>query len=166
MAMQRPRSTCHRRRGPSSAARDERWLALVLRCRPWRCSLCSFAYPVPCFFILLSVTNTAWVFPATSVGPLSNFYKIFNDGNLPHLRLQPPFVYTRLTTVSNWGARIGGLPFCSNRNFPRQGFHACLILLPFINPAVLSTFALEGDVFDPHLAYLIGFFLYHFGSSA
>src|SRR5436305_8644842 len=128
---------------------DERWLALVLLV-PTLVLLGMFiAYP---FLrgILLSVTDTRVGVPGNFVG-LANFYKIFNDG-IFRTSVYNTFLYTGVTTVFKLALGLW-LAMLLNRNFRGKAFTRAFILLPFIIPTVLSTFAWKW-MFDPTFSVL------------
>ncbi len=136
---------------------DERWLAFVLLV-PTIVLLGMFiAYP---FIrgILLSVTSSRVGMPGDFVG-LANFYKIFNDG-IFRTSVYNTFVYTGVTTVFKLALGLW-LAMLLNRNFRGKAFTRAFILLPFIIPTVLSTFAWKW-MFDPTFSVL-NWLLYHFG---
>jgi len=136
---------------------DERWLALVLLV-PTIVLLGMFiAYP---FIrgILLSVTSSRVGIPGDFVG-LANFYKIFNDG-IFRTSVYNTFLYTGVTTVFKLALGLW-LAMLLNRNFRGKAFTRAFILLPFIIPTVLSTFAWKW-MFDPTFSVL-NWLLYHFG---
>src|SRR6202048_2494266 len=128
---------------------DERWLALVLLV-PTLVLLGMFiAYPFV-RGILLSVTNTRVGVPGDFVG-LANFYKIFNDG-IFRTSVYNTFVYTGVTTVFKLALGLW-LAMLLNRNFRGKTLTRAFILLPFIIPTVLSTFAWKW-MFDPTFSVL------------
>src|SRR5258705_11008601 len=136
---------------------DERWLALVLLV-PTLVLLGMFiAYP---FLrgILLSVTDSRVGVPGHFVG-LANFYKIFNDG-IFRTSVYNTFLYTGVTTVFKLALGLW-LAMLLNRNFRGKAFTRAFILLPFIIPTVLSTFAWKW-MFDPTFSVL-NWSLYHLG---
>ena len=123
---------------------DERWLAFVLLV-PTLVLLGMFiAYPFV-RGILLSVTNSRVGVPGEFVG-LANFYKIFNDG-IFRTSVYNTFVYTGVTTVFKLALGLW-LAMLLNRNFRGKALTRAFILLPFIIPTVLSTFAWKW-MFDP-----------------
>jgi multiple sugar transport system permease protein len=123
---------------------DERWLALVLLL-PTLVLLGMFiAYPFV-RGILLSVTSARVGVPGEFVG-LANFYKIFNDG-IFRTSVYNTFVYTGVTTVFKLALGLW-LAMLLNRNFRGKALTRAFILLPFIIPTVLSTFAWKW-MFDP-----------------
>jgi len=136
---------------------DERWLAFLLLV-PTLVLLGMFiAYPFA-RGILLSVTNSRVGVPGEFVG-LANFYKIFNDG-IFRTSVYNTFVYTGVTTVFKLALGLW-LAMLLNRNFRGKTFTRAFILLPFIIPTVLSTFAWKW-MFDPTFSVL-NWLLYHFG---
>src|ERR1700724_709337 len=136
---------------------DERWLALVLLV-PTLVLLGMFiAYPFV-RGILLSVTNTRVGVPGDFVG-LANFYKIFNDG-IFRTSVYNTFVYTGVTTVFKFALGLW-LAVLLNRHFRVKALTRAFILLPFIIPTVLSTFAWKW-MFDPTFSVL-NWLLYHLG---
>src|SRR3954462_12549714 len=136
---------------------DERWLALVLLI-PTLVLLGMFiAYPFV-GGILLSVTNSRVGVPGEFVG-LANFYKIFSDG-IFRTSGYNTFVYTGVTTVFKLALGLW-LAMLLNRNFRGKAFTRAFILLPFIIPTVLSTFAWKW-MFDPTFSVL-NWLLFHAG---
>src|ERR1700712_714578 len=136
---------------------DERWLALVLL-GPTPGLLRGFiAHPVlP--GVPLAGTNTRVGVPGEFVG-LANFYKIFNDG-IFRTSVYNTFVYTGVTTVFKLALGLW-LAMLLNRNFRGKAFTRAFILLPFIIPTVLSTFAWKW-MFDPTFSVL-NWLLWHIG---
>src|ERR1700689_1354738 len=126
---------------------DERWLALVLLVPTLVLLGLFIAYPFV-RGILLSVTDSRVGVPGHFVG-LANFYKIFNDG------IFPTSVYTTVFELA-LGLWLGML---LNRNFRGKALTRAFILLPFIIPTVLSTFAWKW-MFDPTFS-VINWALYH-----
>src|SRR6267154_1342294 len=136
---------------------DERWLAFVLLV-PTLVLLGMFiAYPFV-RGILLSVTNSRVGVPGEFVG-LANFYKIFNDG-IFRTSVYNTFLYTGVTTVFKLALGLW-LAMLLNRNFRGKAFTRAFILLPFIIPTVLSTFAWKW-MFDPTFSVL-NWLLFHAG---
>src|SRR5258706_4696587 len=128
---------------------DERWLALVLLV-PTIVLLGMFiAYPFV-RGILLSVTSARVGVPGDFVG-LANFYKIFNDG-IFRTSVYNTFVYTGVTTVFKLALGLW-LAMLLNRHFRGKALTRAFILLPFIIPTVLSTFAWKW-MFDPTFSVL------------
>ncbi|HEY9567466.1 MAG TPA: sugar ABC transporter permease [Thalassobaculum sp.] len=128
---------------------DERWLALVLL-MPTMILLALFiAYP---FIkgILLSVTDTRVGVPGDFVG-LAIFEKVWNDGIFRQAAWNT-ILYTAVTTVFKLALGLW-LALLLNRNFRGKAFIRAFILLPFIIPTVLSTFAWKW-MFDPTFSVL------------
>jgi multiple sugar transport system permease protein len=126
------------------ALEDERWLALVLLV-PTMLLLCLFiAYPFV-RGIVLSVTDSRVGVPGAYVGA-ANFERIWNDG-IFRQAVYNTFVYTAVTTVFKLALGLW-LALLLNRHFKGKAFVRAFILLPFIIPTVLSTFAWKW-MFDP-----------------
>src|SRR4030081_1033447 len=136
---------------------DERWLAFVLLVPTLALLGMFIAYPFV-RGILLSVTNSRVGVPGEFVG-LANFYKIFNDG-IFRTSVYNTFLYTGVTTVFKLALGLW-LAMLLNRNFRGKALTRAFILLPFIIPTVLSTFAWRW-MFDPTFSVL-NWLLYHFG---
>lgn len=123
---------------------DERWLALALL-TPTAVLLGLFiAYP---FFegVMLSLSSTRVGEPGHFVG-LKNFHKIWND-SIFHTTMWNTFWYTGVTTVFKLALGLW-LALLLNRHFRGKAIIRAFILLPFIIPTVLSTFAWKW-MFDP-----------------
>ncbi|MDI1285461.1 MAG: sugar ABC transporter permease [Reyranella sp.] len=123
---------------------DERWLAMALLA-PTAILLGLFiAYP---FFegVLLSLSSTRVGEPGHFVG-LKNFYKIWDDSIFRHT-VWNTFYYTAVTTVFKLALGLW-LAILLNRHFRGKAIIRAFILLPFIIPTVLSTFAWKW-MFDP-----------------
>ena len=128
---------------------DERWLAAALLL-PTAILLALFiAYP---FFqgIWLSLTDTRVGVPGSFVG-LKNFAKVWND-SIFRTAVWNTVWYTFITTVFKlvlglWLAQL------LNRHFKGKAMVRAFILLPFIIPTVLSTFAWKW-MFDPTFSVL------------
>jgi multiple sugar transport system permease protein len=108
--------------------------------------------------ILLSVTDARVGVPGNFVG-FANFTKIFNDG-IFRTSVYNTFLYTAVTTVFKLALGLW-LAVLLNRNFRGKAFTRAFILLPFIIPTVLSTFAWKW-MFDPTFSVL-NWLLYHLG---
>jgi len=116
---------------------DERWLALVLL-MPTAILLGLFiAYP---FFegVMLSLSSARVGEPGTFVG-FKNFVKLWND-NIFWTAVWNTFWYTGVTTVFKLALGLW-LAMLLNRHFRGKAIVRAFILLPFIIPTVLSTFA-------------------------
>src|SRR6266550_5495833 len=136
---------------------DERWLAFMLLV-PTMVLLGMFiAYP---FIrgILLSVTSSRVGVPGDFVG-LANFYKIWND-SIFRTSVYNTFLYTGVTTVFKLALGLW-LAMLLNRHFKGKAMTRAFILLPFIIPTVLSTFAWKW-MFDPTFS-VINWMLFHLG---
>jgi multiple sugar transport system permease protein len=123
---------------------DERWLAMALLA-PTAILLGLFiAYP---FFegVLLSLSSARVGEPGHFVG-LKNFYKIWDDSIFRHT-VWNTFYYTAVTTVFKLALGLW-LAILLNRHFKGKAIIRAFILLPFIIPTVLSTFAWKW-MFDP-----------------
>jgi multiple sugar transport system permease protein len=123
---------------------DERWLALVLL-MPTAVLLGLFiAYP---FFegVMLSLSSAKVGDPGEFVG-LANFVKLWDD-NIFWTSVWNTFWYTGVTTVFKLGLGLW-LAMLLNRHFRGKAIVRAFILLPFIIPTVLSTFAWKW-MFDP-----------------
>jgi multiple sugar transport system permease protein len=137
-------------RGPiGRVLEDERGLAFVLLL-PTALLLGLFiAYP---FIegVLLSVTDAKVGVRGNFVG-LHNFALLWNDG-IFHVAVRNTFVYTGVTTVFKLALGLW-LALLLNRHFKGKAFTRAFILLPFIIPTVLSTFAWKW-MFDPTFSVL------------
>lgn len=134
---------------------DERWLALVLLL-PTAILLGLFiAYP---FFrgIILAVTNARVGVPGEFVG-LENFQRLASDP-IFHRVVWNTVWYTAVTTVFKLGLGLW-LALLLNRSFKGKAYVRAFILLPFIIPTVLSTFAWKW-MFDPTFSVL-NWLMYH-----
>ncbi len=123
---------------------DERWLALVLL-MPTAVLLGLFiAYPFA-EGVLLSLSSAKVGDPGEFVG-LANFAKLWDD-NIFWTSVWNTFWYTGVTTVFKLGLGLW-LAMLLNRHFKGKAIVRAFILLPFIIPTVLSTFAWKW-MFDP-----------------
>jgi len=128
---------------------DERWLAFALLV-PTAVLLGLFiAYPFV-NGIWLSVTDTRVGVPGEFVG-LKNFYKVWND-SIFRVAVWNTCWYTLVTTVFKLSLGLW-LAMLLNRSFKGKAFTRAFILLPFIIPTVLSTFAWKW-MFDPTFSVL------------
>src|SRR5690349_14218975 len=116
---------------------DERWLAFVLLVPTLVLLGLFIAYPFV-RGILLSVTNSRVGVAGDFVG-FANYYKIWND-SIFRTAVYNTFLYTAVTTVFKLSLGLW-LAILLNRNFRFKAFTRAFILLPFIIPTVLSTFA-------------------------
>src|ERR1041384_4176024 len=136
---------------------DERWLAFVLMAPALILLALFIAYPVV-KGIELSVTNTRVGVPGEFVG-LANFTKIWND-SIFRTAVYNTVLYTAVTTVFKLALGLW-LAMLLNRNFRGKAFTRAFILLPFIVPTVLSTFAWKW-MFDPTFSVL-NWLMFHLG---
>ena len=128
---------------------DERWLAMLLLL-PTAVLLGLFiAYPFV-NGIWLSVTNTRVGVPGDFVG-LANFTKIWND-SIFRTAVWNTCWYTFVTTIFKLVLGLW-LAMLLNRHFKAKAMVRAFILLPFIIPTVLSTFAWKW-MFDPTFSVL------------
>src|SRR5262245_30625401 len=136
---------------------DERWLAMVLLV-PTIILLTAFiAYPFV-RGIMLSVTNSRVGVSGDFVG-LANFYKIWHD-SIFRTAVYNTFLYTGVTTVFKLALGLW-LALLLNRAFKGKALVRAFILLPFIIPTVLSTFAWKW-MFDPTFS-VINWVLFQLG---
>jgi multiple sugar transport system permease protein len=128
---------------------DERWLALALLFPTMVLLGLFIAYPFVAG-VMLSLTDTRVGVPGEFVG-LANFAKIWDD---PIFRtaVWNTFLYTAVTTVFKLALGLW-LAVLLNRHFRGKAFVRAFILLPFIIPTVLSTFAWKW-MFDPTFSVL------------
>jgi multiple sugar transport system permease protein len=146
-----------RPRRKAEGLEDERWFAFALLL-PTAILLGLFiAYPFG-EGIWLSLTNTRVGVPGEFVG-LQNFVKVWND-SIFRTAVWNTCWYTLVTTVFKlvlglWLAQL------LNRHFRGKAWVRAFILLPFIIPTVLSTFAWKW-MFDPTFSVL-NWLLWHLG---
>src|SRR5881394_2532129 len=136
---------------------DERWLALALLVPTMILLGLFIAYPFV-RGILLSVTDSRVGVPGDFVG-LANLHKIWN-GSIFRTAVYNTFLYTAVTTVFKLALGLW-LAMLLNRNFRGKALTRAFILLPFIIPTVLSTFAWKW-MFDPTFS-VINWSLYQLG---
>jgi multiple sugar transport system permease protein len=136
---------------------DERWLALVLLLPTMVLLGLFIAYPFV-RGIMLSVTDSRVGVPGDFVG-LANFHRLWGD-SIFRTAVYNTFLYTGVTTVFKLGLGLW-LAILLNRNFRGKAFTRAFILLPFIIPTVLSTFAWKW-MFDPTFSVL-NWLLYRVG---
>ena len=147
------------RRGPiTRALEDERWLASVLLLPTIVLLGLFIAYP---FIkgVLLAVTDTKVGIEGHFVG-IANFQKLWHD-SIFHIAVYNTFLYTFVTTVFKLVLGLW-LALLLNRHFRGKAFVRAFILLPFIIPTVLSTFAWKW-MFDPTFSVL-NWLLFHLGA--
>jgi multiple sugar transport system permease protein len=123
---------------------DERWLAVVLLLPTVVLLGLFIAYPFV-EGVLLSVTDTRVGVPGNFVG-FQNFEALWHD-TIFRTAVWNTFVYTAVATVFKLGLGLW-LALLLNRDFRGKAFARAFILLPFIIPTVLSTFAWKW-MFDP-----------------
>jgi multiple sugar transport system permease protein len=133
------------RRGPiTRLLEDERWLALVLLVPTVVLLALFIAYPFG-KGVELSVSDAKVGVPGHFVG-LDNFVALASD-TIFHSAVWNTFVYTGVTTVFKLALGLW-LALLLNRHFRGKAVTRAFILLPFIIPTVLSTFAWKW-MFDP-----------------
>ena len=146
------------RRGPvTRLLEDERWLALVLLLPTLVLLGVFIAYPFV-KGIQLSVTDAKVGEPGHFVG-MDNFVQVWND-NIFRIAVWNTCLYTFVTTVFKLALGLW-LALLLNRHFRGKAFMRAFILLPFIIPTVLSTFAWKW-MFDPTFSVL-NWMLFHAG---
>jgi multiple sugar transport system permease protein len=123
---------------------DERWLAAVLLLPTVILLGLFIAYPFV-EGVLLSVTDARVGVPGKFVG-LANFEALWDD-SIFRVAVWNTFVYTAVASVFKLALGLW-LALLLNRNFRGKAFTRAFILLPFIIPTVLSTFAWKW-MFDP-----------------
>ena len=123
---------------------DERGLAMALLFPTVVLLALFIAYP---FIqgVLLAVTDTKVGIPGRFIG-VQNFVTLMHD-SIFRTAVWNTFVYTAVATVFKLGLGLW-LALLLNRNFKGKAFTRAFILLPFIIPTVLSTFAWKW-MFDP-----------------
>ena len=143
-ALTEPYARASRRGAVTRLLEDERWLALVLLLPTVLLLVVFIAYP----FIKgveLSVTDARVGVPGSFVG-LHNFAVLAND-SIFRTAVWNTFVYTGVTTVFKLALGLW-LALLLNRHFKGKALTRAFVLLPFIIPTVLSTFAWKW-MFDP-----------------
>jgi multiple sugar transport system permease protein len=146
------------RRGPvTRVLEDERWLAVVLLLPTLILLGLFIAYPFA-KGVLLSVTDAKVGVPGTYVG-LQNFAVLAQD-SIFREAVWNTCVYTGVTTVFKLALGLW-LAVLLNRHFKGKALTRAFILLPFIIPTVLSTFAWKW-MFDPTFS-VINWLLFHLG---
>src|SRR6202790_4755587 len=156
-ALTEPYARASRRGAITRLLEDERWLALVLLLPTVLLLAVFIAYP----FVIgveLSVTDAKVGVPGRFVG-LHNFAVLAND-SICRTAVWNTFVYTGVTTVFKLALGLW-LALLLNRHFKGKALTRAFVLLPFIIPTVLSTFAWKW-MFDPTFSVL-NWLLYHFG---
>ncbi len=133
-----------RRGAAARLLEDERWLAAVLLLPTIALLGLFIAYPFV-EGVWLAVTDTTVGTPGKFVG-LANFEALLHD-SIFRIAVWNTFVYTAVATVFKLGLGLW-LALLVNRKFRGKAFTRAFILLPFIIPTVLSTFAWKW-MFDP-----------------
>jgi multiple sugar transport system permease protein len=123
---------------------DERWLALALFLPTVIILGLFIAYPFV-EGVVLAITNARVGVPGHFIG-LSNFEKLWND-SIFRTAVWNTFWYTGVTTVFKLALGLW-LALLLNRHFRGKALTRAFVLLPFIIPTVLSTFAWKW-MFDP-----------------
>jgi multiple sugar transport system permease protein len=136
---------------------DERWLALALFLPTVVILGLFIAYPFA-EGVLLAVTDAKVGVPGRFVG-LNNFEKLWHD-SIFRTAVWNTFWYTGVTTVFKLALGLW-LALLLNRHFKGKAITRALVLLPFIIPTVLSTFAWKW-MFDPTFS-VINWTLYRLG---
>ena len=136
---------------------DERWLALALFLPTVVILGLFIAYPFV-EGVLLAVTDAKVGVPGHFVG-LNNFAKLWND-SIFRTAVWNTFWYTGVTTVFKLALGLW-LALLLNRHFKGKAITRAFVLLPFIIPTVLSTFAWKW-MFDPTFS-VINWTLYRLG---
>jgi multiple sugar transport system permease protein len=146
------------RRGPlSRLLEDERWLASALLLPTVVLLGLFIAYPFV-MGVWLSVTDTKVGVVGHFVG-FANFAKLWSD-DIFRVAVYNTCLYTFVTTVFKLVLGLW-LALLLNRHFRGKAFIRAFILLPFIIPTVLSTFAWKW-MFDPTFSVL-NWLLFHLG---
>jgi multiple sugar transport system permease protein len=154
---QRPYARAPQRGATTRLLEDERWLAAALLLPTVILLGLFIAYP----FVegaWLAVTDARVGVPGTFVG-LENFEALWND-SIFRTAVSNTFVYTAVASVFKLGLGLW-LALLLNRHFKGKAFTRAFILLPFIIPTVLSTFAWKW-MFDPTFS-VINWSLFHLG---
>src|SRR4051812_5179226 len=128
---------------------DERWLAMALLFPTMVLLGLFIAYPFVTG-VLLSMSSARVGMPGEFVG-MANFAKLWNDPIFARA-VYNTFLYTIVTTILKLGLGLW-LAVLLNRHFRGKAFVRAFILLPFIIPTVLSTFAWKW-MFDPTFSVL------------
>src|SRR5216684_6894631 len=146
------------RRGPiTRLLEDERWLASCLLLPTIVLLGLFIAYPFV-KGVLLAVTDTKVGIPGQFVG-IDNFVKLWHD-DIFRVAVYNTFLYTFVTTIFKLALGLW-LALLLNRHFKGKAMVRAFILLPFIIPTVLSTFAWKW-MFDPTFS-VINWTLFHLG---
>jgi multiple sugar transport system permease protein len=141
---QRAFARAPRRGATTRLLEDERWLAAVLLLPTVILLGLFIAYPFV-EGVLLAITDSRVGVPGKFVG-LDNFEALWDD-SIFRTAVWNTFFYTVVATVFKLGLGLW-LALLLNRHFRGKAFTRAFILLPFIIPTVLSTFAWKW-MFDP-----------------
>jgi multiple sugar transport system permease protein len=133
-----------RRRPITRLLEDERWLAFALLLPTMVLLGLFIVYPFV-KGVQLSVTDAKVGVPGSFVG-MQNFTVLLHD-TIFRVAVWNTVVYTVVTTIFKLGLGLW-LALLLNRNFTGKALTRAFILLPFIIPTVLSTFAWKW-MFDP-----------------
>src|SRR5262249_4357268 len=144
VASQRAFAPTPRRGVTTRLLEDERWLAAVLLLPTLVLLGLFIAYPFV-EGVLLSVTDARVGVPGSFVG-IQNFKTLWHD-TIFRTAVWNTFVYTSAVTIFKLGLGLS-LALLLNRHFRGKAFARAFVLLPFIIPTVLSTFAWKW-MFDP-----------------
>jgi multiple sugar transport system permease protein len=156
-ALTEPRAGAIQRGAVTRMLEDERWLALVLLLPTLVLLGLFIAYPFV-KGVELSVTDARVGVAGSFVG-LHNFAVLAND-SIFRTAVGNTFIYTAVTTVFKLALGLW-LALLLNRNFKGKALTRAFVLLPFIIPTVLSTFAWKW-MFDPTFS-VINWSLYRLG---
>src|SRR5499426_3195254 len=156
VALPRPRTT--RPRGWTQLLESERLLASLLLAPTIILLGVFIAYPF-LMGLWLSLSSTSVGNPGVFVG-LRNFAKAWDD-SIFHVAFRNTFFYTFWATIFKLVLGMW-LALLLNRNFRGKRIVRASMLLPFIIPTVLSTFAWKW-MFDPTFSVL-NWLLYQFGA--
>jgi multiple sugar transport system permease protein len=143
-ALTEPYARASRRGAITRLLEDERWLALALLLPTVLLLAVFIAYPFV-KGVELAVTDAKVGVPGNFVG-LHNFAVLAND-SIFRTAVWNTFVYTAVTTVFKLALGLW-LALLLNRHFKGKALTRAFVLLPFIIPTVLSTFAWKW-MFDP-----------------
>jgi multiple sugar transport system permease protein len=144
------------RRGPvTRLLEDERWLASALLLPTLVLLGLFIAYPFVAG-VMLAVTDAKVGVPGHFVG-FANFEKLWHD-DIFRVAVRNTLLYTFVATILKLVFGLW-LAVLLNRHFKGKAFVRAFILLPFIIPTVLSTFAWKW-MFDPTFSVLNWVFLH------
>src|SRR5579859_2143017 len=136
---------------------DERWLAAALLLPTVILLGLFIAYPFV-QGVWLSVTDARVGVPGHFIGA-ANFVALLDD-SIFRVAVWNTFIYTAVATVFKLALGLW-LALLLNKNFKGKAFTRAFILLPFIIPTVLSTFAWKW-MFDPTFS-VINWMILQFG---